>query len=184
MAHSGQAALKRGTSQGYGDAMQQKHRTTLMSAMGLLLASCFGFGIAPAFAQEAEVPYWAAIRADVVNMRVGPGEDYRILWVYTRKQVPVRVLRLKEGWRLVEDPDGARGWMIARFLTRERGAIVVGKGLADMREKGEAGSRLKWQVEPGVIGKLGECEAGWCRFDAGGHVGYMPENRLWGAGEP
>ena len=139
---------------------------------------------APSAAQDAEVPYWAALRVDKVNMRVGPGEEYRIAWVYKRKELPVRVVRLKEGWRLVEDPDGARGWMLARFLTRERGAIVQGRGLADMREAGSAGARLKWRLEPGVTGKLGDCTEGWCEFDTAGHRGWVEERRLWGAGAP
>lgn len=138
----------------------------------------------PAGAEETKVPYWASIRASEVNMRVGPGEDYRILWVYRRKQLPIRVLRLKDGWRFVEDPDGARGWMLSDFLTRQRGAIVKGRRAADMREKGDPASRLKWRLAPGVTGKLGDCEANWCEFDAGGHRGFVPQDRLWGAGEP
>jgi SH3-like domain-containing protein len=142
-------------------------------------------GAAPAGAQQdREVPYWAALRVGEVNMRVGPGEDYRIAWVYKRKQLPMKVLRLKEGWRLVQDPEGARGWMLARFLTPERGALVIGDGLAEMHEKGSESARLLWRVEPGVTGKLGDCDDGWCKFEVSGHVGFMPEDRLWGAGTP
>ena len=151
-----------------------------LSAAALLLSVL----ATPAWAQTAEVPYWASLRVDEVNMRVGPGEDYRIQWVYRRKQLPVKVVRLKEGWRLVEDPEGARGWMLARFLTRDRGAIVQGKGLAEMREKPGAGSRLLWRLEPGVTGALGNCDKGWCRFTVTSHQGFVPQDRLWGAGEP
>ena len=139
---------------------------------------------APVAAQDSQVPYWASLRVDEVNMRVGPSEDYRIVWVYRRKQLPLRVVRRMEGWRLVEDPDGARGWMLARFLTRERGAIVTGEGLADMRANPNAGARLLWRLAPGVSGKLGECGAGWCRFDVGAKGGFVREQRLWGAGAP
>lgn len=149
-------------------------------ALGIFLALA-----APAGAQQdREVPYWASLRVDEVNMRVGPGEDYRIAWVYKRKQLPIKVLRLKEGWRFVQDPEGAKGWMLARFLTPERGALVVGKDLADMREKGSENARLLWRLEPGVTGKLGDCEAGWCRFDVAHHAGFVPQDRLWGAGAP
>lgn len=137
-----------------------------------------------AAAQEAKVPYWASIRVEEVNMRVGPGESYRILWVYKRQNLPLKVLRLKEGWRLVRDPDGAEGWMLAQFLSRERGAIVSGKGLAEMRESGSDSARLRWRLEPGVTGKLGECAEGWCEFDAAGHKGWVRQERLWGSGEP
>ncbi|MCF8881411.1 hypothetical protein L5849_01730 [Erythrobacter sp. SN021] len=138
----------------------------------------------PGHAQDREVPYWASIRASVLNMRVGPSADYKIDWVYRRPGLPVKVLRLMEGWRLIEDPDGARGWVVARLLSPERAAIVTGEGLADMRADGNDGAALKWRVEPGVVGALGDCADEWCEFVVGNRQGFVRESRLWGAGEP
>lgn len=136
-------------------------------------------------ADDEDVPYWASLRASEVNLRVGPAETYRIAWVYHRPGLPMKVLRRMEGWRLVQDPDGARGWMLARFLKRDRGAIVKGQGLAEMREKGDGGARLLWRLEPGVSGRLGDCDGGWCRFEvSAGQAGYIAEARLWGVGAP
>jgi len=153
---------------------------SLRFASGLLLTIL----AVPAAAQDEEVPYWASIRAGEVNLRVGPAETYRIAWVYHRPQLPMKVLRRNEGWRLVEDPDGEKGWMLARFLSRERGAIVKGTGLAEMYEKPAAGSRLLWRLQPGVVGRLGDCESGLCRFEVHGRIGFVPESRLWGVGAP
>ncbi len=151
----------------------------------ILLSLCLLAGNAGlAAAADSDVPYWASIRSEEVNMRVGPAEDYGIAWVYRRPLLPVKVLRLKEGWRLVQDPGGARGWMLARFLSRTRGAIVQGKDLAEMRERGEDGAKMLWRLQPGVTGKLGDCAAGWCRFESGPHAGYVRQDRLWGSGEP
>ncbi|WP_235829523.1 SH3 domain-containing protein [Croceicoccus estronivorus] len=119
-----------------------------------------------------------------INMRVGPSEAYRIEWVYERPSLPLKVLRIKEGWRLVQDADGDKGWVVARFLTRDRTAIVIGEGDAPMRAEPSRLSPLLWNVEPGVVGKLGDCETGWCRLDVTGRVGWMPQDRLWGPGEP
>lgn len=138
----------------------------------------------PLHADDAQVPYWASLRGRQVNMRVGPGEDYRINFVYKREHLPMKVLRTMEGWRLVQDPDGSRGWMLARFLQRDRGAIVDGKGMAEMHEKPDADSRLLWRLEPGVSGRLGDCADGWCKFDVDGRVGYVRQESLWGPGEP
>ena len=139
---------------------------------------------APAAAQDREVPYWATLRATEVNMRVGPSEAYPIAWVYRRQGLPVKVLRVREGWRLVQDPGGERGWIVARLLDPERGAIVIGTGLAAMREEPDGGSRVLWRAEPGVVGALGNCEDGWCEFDVGGREGWVRAERLGGAGEP
>lgn len=150
-----------------------------------LAGAALGCAILTMSAQAADddgLPYWASLRVDEVNMRVGPAEDYRISWVYRRPMLPLKVIRLKEGWRLVRDADGTEGWMLARFLSRTRGGLVTGKGLAEMRDV--AGGRVMWRVEPGVVGRLGDCDAGWCRFDASGHVGVIEQSRIWGAGEP
>lgn len=149
-----------------------------------LLGCALLIGALPAHGQDNAVPYWASIRAAEVNMRVGPGEDYRILWVYRRPHLPLRVLRIKEGWRLVEDPDGARGWVLARFLTRERAGMVRGKDPAAMREAGTGDARLLWRLAPGVVGVLGDCANGWCKLHVGPREGFVEQARLWGAGEP
>lgn len=135
-------------------------------------------------AQENEVPYWASLSADEVYMRVGPSPAYRIAWVYTRERLPVKVIRVNQGWRYVEDPQGTRGWMAARLLSRRRAAIVTEGEPADMRAEAGAGAPLRWHVEPGVVGDLGECAEGWCEFEVEGHRGFIAESRLWGAGEP
>ncbi|WP_126172460.1 SH3 domain-containing protein [Altericroceibacterium xinjiangense] len=157
--------------------MRGRGRSLLLSAILLLVA-------APAAAQEREVPYWASLRAEEVNMRVGPSEDFPIAWVYQREGLPVKVVRLMEGWRLVEDPEGEKGWMVARLLSPDRTALVVGEGLAPIRGAPGAAAPLRWNAEPGVVGQLGECEAGWCEIDVDGRTGWVEQRRLWGAGDP
>lgn len=137
-----------------------------------------------AHAQSNETPYWAAIKVDEAFMRVGPSATYPIDWVYRRQGLPLRVIRVNQGWRLVEDSDGIQGWISASLLTRARGAIVIGEGLAPLRVEGSASARVRWNLEPGVVGQLGDCTGGWCAFDVAGHAGFVEQARLWGAGEP
>ena len=138
----------------------------------------------PAQAQDREVPYWASLRAGDVNMRVGPSENYPVEWAYHRAMLPVKVVRLYQGWRRVRDQDGAEGWIVARLLSPERSAVVVGKGLTPMRAEGDAAAALRWNLKSGVVGKLGDCAAGWCELNVAGRKGWVEQKRLWGAGEP
>ncbi|MCR2833716.1 SH3 domain-containing protein [Parerythrobacter lacustris] len=152
----------------------------ILAAALILLAAL----ATPGSAQDREVPYWATIKTDELNMRVGPSVEYKIAWVYKRKGLPVKVIRVVEGWRLIRDHDGDEGWVTANLLSAERGGLVVGEGLVAMRESPSSASKLRWNAQPGVVGKLGECEAGWCRFDVAGRAGWVEAGRLWGAGEP
>ena len=156
--------------------MIRVHFTALAAAAMLLSA--------PARADEAKTPYWASIRSDEVNMRVGPGEDYKILWVYHRQHLPLKVLRTKEGWRFVQDPGGAQGWVLSRLLTRERAGFVLGTGPAEMHEQASAETKPMWRLAPGVVGLVGDCANGWCQFSVGPRQGFVEQARVWGAGEP
>jgi SH3-like domain-containing protein len=135
---------------------------------------------APLHAQERELPYWASLRFDEVNMRVGPSEEYPIEWVYKRKSMPVKVVRVREGWRLVEDPEGTQGWIASSQLNPARGVVVVGAGLADVRGEPSATSALKWRAQPGVVATLSRCRAAWCEVDIAGRKGWVMRDRLWG----
>ena len=149
-----------------------------------LLLALMLFVSVPAGAQDRPVPYWASLRAGVVNMRVGPSESYPIAWVYHRASLPVKVVRLYQGWRLVRDQDGAQGWIVARLLNPARAAVVIGKGPAPMRAEADGAATLRWKLEPGVVGKLRECDSGWCQLDVQGRKGWVEQRRLWGAGDP
>lgn len=156
-----------------------------MSRLLRLALSALALAIGgPVAAQDAELPYWASIDASEAYMRRGPGEQFPIMWVYKREDLPVRVVRLIQGWRYVEEPDGTMGWMSGSLLSRQRTAIVTGDGLVPMRAEADAGSPLRWNLEPGVVGLLGECTGSWCEFEVEGHAGWVEQSRLWGAGEP
>jgi len=137
--------------------------------------------LAPLRAQERTLPYWASLRYEKVNMRVGPSNEYPITWVYLRKGLPVKVVRLREGWRLVEDNEGAQGWIAASQLDPARGGLVIGKGLAEVRAEATEASAIKWRAEPGVIARVKACAKGWCEVDIGGRKGWMSAARLWGS---
>ncbi len=156
-------------------------RDFVLSLFALVLAA--SVATSEAHAQDREVPYWATLRFDEVNMRVGPSGEYKIDWVYRRKGLPVRVIRLREGWRLVQDHEGTQGWIAASQLSPSLGVLIVGDGLADMREDASASSALRWRAEPGVVGALVRCREGFCEIDVAGRTGWVVEERLWGVGE-
>ncbi len=133
-------------------------------------------------ASEPAVPYWGSLRAAEVNLRVGPGEDYRINWVYHRQHLPMKVLRVMQGWRLVQDQAGSRGWMLVRLLSHERHAIVTRGDPVPMRADALYSAPLLWRLAPGVVVKLDDCTAGWCHIEVEDRAGYVAADRLWGAG--
>lgn len=127
-----------------------------------------------------KTPYWMSIDEEEARMRTGPGKDYPVKWVYKRNKLPVKVVAVFETWRKVEDPDGDQGWMYIGLLSPARTALVTGSGVASMRDTPEPTARIAWRVEPGVVGRVDDCQKSWCRLDVAGRSGYIEAERLWG----
>lgn len=151
-----------------------------MTSRHILVAALLLAAVGPAVAQsDVELPYWASISVDEARMRKGPSPDVPVTWEYRRKDLPVRVIARFETWRKIEDPDGTQGWMAARLLSRTRTAIVTG-GIRPMREEPSVSAAVAYRAEPGVVGRITDCKAGWCRIDVGGRKGWIETDHIWG----
>ena len=135
---------------------------------------------AAASAQDRSPPYWASIASGEAMTRAGPGRTYPGLWLYKRRDLPVRVLKLYENWRLIEDPDGDKGWMLVSLMSAQRTAIVKPGEPRPIHEKRASASRVAYLAEPGVVGKIDECDGDWCRFAAGKRRGWIRQSELHG----
>lgn len=127
------------------------------------------------------VPRFAALRTDDVNMRAGPGFRYPIEWVYKRRGLPMEIERDFEVWRLVQDPDGNRGWVHQATLTGRRTFIVEGAE-ATLRADTSDDAKPVAILKVGVIGRIRFChkDSAWCRLQVGQYDGYLKRTQFWG----
>ena len=149
----------------------------------LVLAAWTGvIGVAEA---QRQPPYWASISAGRALMRTGPGQNYPATWLYIRPDLPIKVVGVNGDWRRIEDPDGTVGWMLVRLLSDQRSGIVRGQAAQPMYESANEASPISYRAEPGVVGRVSDCENGWCQFEVGGRRGYIRMDAIWGveAGE-
>jgi SH3-like domain-containing protein len=134
----------------------------------------------PAAAQDQPVPYWASIDSGQAMMRTGPARTYPGVWLYQRRDLPVRVLKRHESWRLVEDHEGTRGWFLVALLSAQRTALVRGSEPRPVHAQANQGSRVRYLAEPGAIGRIDNCAKGWCRIRFGQREGHIRVAYLWG----
>jgi SH3-like domain-containing protein len=154
-----------------------------MFVRGLLTASLIIAAAAPAAAQEKKPPYWASIASGQAMMRTGPARNYPGTWLYQRRDLPIRVLKTYPNWRLIEDPDGTRGWMLVTLLSDRRTAIVKPGEPRPVRVEPNDGAKVRYLAEHGVVGRIDKCKSGWCRIEIGKRQGYIHTSDIWGVGE-
>ena len=138
---------------------------------------------APAAAQDKTPPYWASIASGEAMMRTGPGRNYPGTWLYKRRDLPIRVVKTYPNWRLIEDPEGTRGWMLVSLLSDRRTAIVDKGEPREIHTKPDVASPVRYRAEPGVVGRVEHCGNGWCHIAVGSREGYIRIADIWGVSE-
>jgi SH3-like domain-containing protein len=129
------------------------------------------------------VPRFVSLKAGRVNVRVGPGEDYKIAWIYTKPGLPIEVVQEYDTWRRIRDSDGTVGWVFKSLLSGKRTVVVSPWKSGDARpiyQTASADSSISAYLQPGVTGDVSRCHAGWCRISGNGYKGWIPETQLWG----
>jgi len=159
---------------------------TVFAVLAGFAALAFGGVAAPAAAQEASVhsnqpvPRFATINSSRVNMRQGPGQDHRILWVFESQQgLPVEIVAETETWRQIRDPDGDLGWVHRSLLSDARSVMITGE-LRTLRRRPAHDARPLARLEPRVIARLNQCTEEWCEISIQSLTGWVQHDDVWG----
>ena len=154
-----------------------------MRVRGLVAALLIVATAAPAAAQDKTPPYWASIASGEAMMRTGPGRNYPGIWLYKRRDLPIRVIKIYPNWRMIEDPDGEKGWMLVTLLSDRRTAIVKSGEPRDIHVDAADTSPVRYRAEAGVVGHIEKCRQGWCRFKVDKREGWIHTSDIWGVSD-
>ena len=156
----------------------------IASAMALMMAVCLA---GPSRAGDMgkvtnrPLPRFVSLKATEGNVRRGPSLTHRIDWVFTRRDMPLRVTAEHGHWRRVEDRDGIGGWVHYSLLSGNR-TVLIEYDMLSLLARPDATAPVTARLELGVVASLGKCDAEWCQLRSGGHKGWAPKSRLWGVG--
>ena len=131
------------------------------------------------------VPRFVSLKADKVNMHIGPAKTYEVKWVYQRAGLPVEITAEFENWRRIRDADGTEGWVYHSLLSGRRTGMVIAKTkdelVAGPREarRGQRGDRQARARRASARSSAAPARAG-AVFHGQGFDGWIQQVRLWG----
>lgn len=141
---------------------------------------------APTLAQERtvtpsglDVPRFVSLKFNRINVRRGPGIDYRKDWVFVRKGLPVEVIAETEFWRRIRDWEGATGWVHHLQLDSQRTVLVL-EEVRPIHVAPDANTEVVAIADPLKIGALERCAAGWCEITVEKITGWIQSEHLYG----
>ena len=122
---------------------------------------------------------FVSLRSNKVNLRVGPGNEYPIKYVYKIKAMPLKVLGEYEGWYKVVDKDNDEGW-VSKNLTMKARYVIVKNGTQILYKKDDLESNPIFRLEENVVAKLDKCEKDWCKVEVNDKTGWLESKNIWG----
>lgn len=125
------------------------------------------------------VPRFVSLKSNVVNMRVGPGHEYPLQWVYVRKNLPLKVISEFDVWRKVVDHEGVTGWVHGQLVSLKRYGVITSSN-AKLRAEPSPEADVTAVAEAGVLMEVQYCEGQWCRLGSDIARGWLERSRFWG----
>lgn len=129
------------------------------------------------------VPRWLSLKSDEVRARYGPGLDYRILWEYRVRDLPVQVIAETAEWRKICDPDGAVAWVHRSVVSSRRSVMNRSDAEIGIYARRSDTSPLRARLSPHALVAVEDCEEGWCEVRAGRRKGWVRQSQVFGTQE-
>jgi len=125
------------------------------------------------------LPRYVSLKTTEGRARRGPNRSHRVDWIFTRRDMPLRVTAEFEHWRRVEDNEGQGGWMHYSLLSGVRTALIT-RDMAPMRSQPRPGASEVAYLEHGVVARIMSCDPEWCRLRVENLRGWVARDALWG----
>ncbi len=130
------------------------------------------------------IPRYVSLKFGTVNARGGPGDDYKLDWIYHVKGLPLQVVAETDEWRRVCGPDGAIAWVHKRTVAEHRTVMRTDPTDLTLRRRPTDAAEASSILLGHALADLKACADGWCKLQVG-HVGggWAREDQVWGASE-
>ena len=122
--------------------------------------------------------YYLMLKNSKVNVRMGPGLDYPVKFIYKKKNLPVKVIDKKENFRKVIDHKKNSGWIHISQLKKVNSVIVLSKRI--LFKKPTFNSKPIANIESGRLFVLKKCKKDWCEVSSLNYTGWINMDNVWG----
>ena len=122
--------------------------------------------------------YYLMLKNSKVNVRMGPGLDYPVKFIYKKKYLPVKIIDKKENFRKIIDHKKNSGWIHISQLKKVNSVIILSNRI--LFKKPSVYSRPIANIESGRLFVLDKCKKNWCKVSSQNYSGWISMDNLWG----
>ena len=137
---------------------------------------CFLFFFTNSFSIEKK--NFLMLKNNKVNVRYGPSFDYPIKYIYTKIQLPIKVIDKKENFRRIIDHKKNSGWIHISQLRKSKSLITTSTKI--LFKKPTKYSKPLAKLDKGRLLIVKKCEKNWCNIKTEQFSGWIEKSNIWG----
>lgn len=132
--------------------------------------------------QVVTYPFFASIKYNKANVRTGPGLDFPVIWVYKKRETPIKVIVAYKKWYQIEDYSGKIGWLSQDNVTSKHSAFVktTTNVYRTADSKGKVISKLDKNIMVLVLASKGMYSKVYLNLKNITIKGWVLSSHLWG----
>ena len=147
----------------------------------LLIVLICTFTYLPKVILAENFPKLVSIKTSKANLRYGPGTNYPIKLIFTKKDIPLLIVDKFDHWRKVLTTKKIFGWMHKSQLSMKYRSIILKSDY--LRRKPELSSTKIALIKPNVNVLIIKCKLYWCKITLKKRKfsGWYIKKYLWGS---
>lgn len=133
---------------------------------------------------DDEIKKFVSLKGKLVNLRNGPGDEYKIIRVYSGTKMPLAILHRVDNWYMVSDNKDNTGWIRVNLVnSNAKLRTVIFKTTQDIcRFPSFDNCKKIDKIQKDEIGILHRCNGRFCRvkFPQKNIAGWVDQKQIWG----
>ncbi len=133
---------------------------------------------------DDEIQKFVSLKGRQVNLRNGPGDEYKIIRVYDKTKMPLAILHRVDNWYMVSDYKENIGWVRVNLANSSiKSRTVIFKTQQDLCRFPSRDNCVKiGRANKDEVGILHKCNGRFCRikFVEKNISGWVDQRQIWG----
>ena len=122
--------------------------------------------------------FFLMLKNSKVNVRMGPGMDYPIKFIYKKKYLPVKIIDKKDNFRKIIDHKKNSGWIHWTQLKKINSLLVLSDRI--LFKKPTYNSKPLANIKSGRLFVIEKCKKNWCEVSSQIYSGWITTENVWG----
>lgn len=157
--------------------MRKKNLLSILKYLSLFIIFCLS---ALSGEEESKSNVFLSTKFVYTSVRSEPKKNSKVLFVYTSKNEPLKVLYQFCDWIKTIDAENNTGWIKKSLLSKERFVIIKASKKQLHLYKDIDSKKVVAILDGQLRGKLIAHQKSWCKIRVRNYLGWVQKCYLWG----